>query len=181
MDEQSDNNGITHELIAEIADPVGFLMLNWAHIDQALSALSEVTQPIATKHGVFEKHQRQFSDKLTHVTMLFEKIDELQPFRNATLKALRFVSEAQVMRNAIIHGIIHRHHIETGLLEFSKVNPTKDGQAHDIEIVSFTITDFKTHAKNTHLIANDLTALSVRLLHELPAYASDAPAGHPSA
>jgi hypothetical protein len=169
MDQRPDNNGITRDLINEIADPVGFLMLNWAQIDQALSAISLVTKPIALKHGLFKKHYWSFSDKLKHVSMLFEKLDELQPFRDATLKAPRFVADAQVIRDAVVHGIIHRHHPETGMLEFLKVNPAKDGQSQGGEVVSFTIAVLRTDATNTYIIANELTALSVRLWHELTA------------
>jgi hypothetical protein len=170
MDEQPDNNGITRELIAEIADPVGFLMLNWAYIDQALSAISVVTQPVATKHGIFEKHFRHFSDKLKHVSILFEKIEELQPFRDATLKALRFVAEAQVIRDAVVHGCLHRFDVKTGMLEFLKVNPQNKGQSHGGELVKFTLEVLKIDATNTYIIANKLTALSVLLLKELPAH-----------
>jgi hypothetical protein len=130
---------ITSDVVASIADPIGFLMLNWAHIDQALSAISMATKPIALKHGLFEKHYRQFSKKLKHVRLLFEKIPELQPHRDATLKALRFVAAAQIVRDAVVHGILHQYDPERGMFVFLKVNPLNKDQSHGGETVSFTL------------------------------------------
>lgn len=143
------NHGITGEIITQISGPVGLLMIGCTFIEQALSAILEITADEV--HAAGRKVKRPFGldDKIKTCGKIFRNVGTLDHYKEAVQQNLRQLKKIKTVRDTFAHGTISGFGASSRIFTFNVVNPKDDH--HTVEEVKLSvenITDAATASCN---------------------------------
>ncbi|MGO6672999.1 hypothetical protein AB9E19_21315 [Rhizobium leguminosarum] len=120
------DHGVTGKIIKEISEPVGLVMINCTFIEQALSAIFEITADEV--HAAGRKVKRPFGldDKIKVCGKIFRNVDTLAQYREAVQPNLQQLKKIKIVRDTFAHGTISGFEAASTVFTFSVVNPEDD-------------------------------------------------------
>ncbi|WP_427026595.1 hypothetical protein ACP4J4_20210 (plasmid) [Aureimonas ureilytica] len=155
---------ITNGLVADISPHIGVLVINWAFIEQAMSAVFEATEKVALEAGVKVRRPFAFTGKRDQFKALFAGVDKLDEFRPRAAQMLDGVDNLTPLRNCVVHGSLHSYDAASGFLTFAKVNPDK-GETHHVLIEHrVKLASLEPAANACTRLATDLQRLAAELM-----------------
>ncbi|TBB67725.1 hypothetical protein ELH42_16855 [Rhizobium ruizarguesonis] len=153
------DHGVTGKIIKEISEPVGLLMINCTFIEQALSAIFEITADEVYAAG--RKVERPFGldDKIKVCGKIFRNVDTLAHYREAVQSNLQQLKKIKVVRDTFAHGTVSKFETASSVFTFSVVNPQDDHHTlHEVRIsadnignaaeVSYSLASFFSEARD---------------------------------
>ncbi|QIO53394.1 hypothetical protein HA461_20455 [Rhizobium leguminosarum bv. trifolii] len=120
------DHGVTGKIIREISEPVGLLMINCTFIEQALSAIFEITADEVYAAGRKVRRPFGLDDKIKACGKTFRNVDTLTHYKEAVESNLQQLKKIKVIRDTFAHGTVSRFEAASTVFTFSVVNPEDD-------------------------------------------------------
>ena len=156
------DHGITGEIITQISGPVGLVMINCTFIEQALSAIFEITADEV--HAAGRKVKRPFGldDKIMVCGKIFRNVSTLDHYREAVQQNLQQLKKIKIVRDTFAHGTISGFGASSTIFTFSVVNPKEDH--HTIKEVKISVENISNAATASYDLANFFQKLAHDLM-----------------
>lgn len=158
------DHGITNDLVKDLSSPVGFIIINWAFIDQHLSGIAEAIWGEIEKDALKLKRGRQYSEKAKALAIAFAELRSLSEYKDRFANLLEHAEKVTEIRHVFCHGTLHHFDPEKKVLTFVKVNPTKGRDAHEMEEVSISADNIFRCAVISLDLATELGKLATELV-----------------
>lgn len=164
LDEKPEEHGVSAELVAGLSSPVGFVMLNWAFIEQYLASIIESTSDAAAKAGIKVERPRPYAPRLAYVRSLFANIADAQPFQASWQGISDGLDRLEPVRHALSHGTIGAYDADKKVLTFNKVNPDPTKSFHQIEPILISVDNIERAADVSTELATRLGELAAQMM-----------------
>lgn len=142
-DEDLTPQNLTPDLVEQLAKPIGFIVLQWAMIEQALVGQIEAVGHLGTAAGINVRRQGAFSDRVKVMRRLLESLPQLSPYKHHILALLDNLQNMQALRHTLVHGALQGLVPSHGKLIFNRLQPSQDQGGHDISQVSVKVEDLQ--------------------------------------
>lgn len=152
---------ITGEVIQEISSPVGLVMINCTFIEQALSAIFEITADEVHAAGRRVKRPFGLDDKIKVCGKIFRNVDSLKQHKEAVEQNLQQLKNVKLVRDTFAHGTVSTFNGQTKVFAFSVVNPAENH--HTLQEVRISAENIGNAASASYALAEFFQKLASEL------------------
>lgn len=157
---------LTPEIVRAISEPVGFILLNWGMIEQALVAQIEATAHLRAAAGLTIKRQGATSDRLKMMRNLLQNAPELSRYKEPATALLEKAAAFQTLRHMFVHGSLQAYLPEEGLFVFNRLQPTADKDGHFISQEAVKTSDLQNALNTIAEVRRSMMVLASSLMRD---------------
>lgn len=152
-----------HTDFRKLCAAVGFVVLNWSHIEQNVDAWVSIAFQDCDGKRLRKKEDipRSLDNKLDFLKDGFKKLPALNSYSDEGLGLLARVKSLSELRHNLVHGTIRDISPQDGVFHFQLVEYNR--QHHRVKPFSFGPSDFSKLEKSLQELLTDQSAFSARL------------------
>lgn len=119
---------INPEQLARLYPSVGAIIVYWGLIDTTITHIALVMFRVLKLQDAHHALPTMFGNRLEILKTNFKKREELAPYKDKVLQAIRAINEMQTLRDMLVHGVAAGYDPTDDAIVFSRIDRLTPGQ-----------------------------------------------------